>query len=124
MCTCLIFSFGAFHFKCQFLKQKINITYLGISIVAVMVTVSFRDFNGFPPYHKKDNKPFQSLNHLILCLLLVFHLGVMACEICTMMRKQLGSTPVVYSHCVQGGPAGAVILFHSMVSSRGLSEVT
>ena len=112
-----------FIFKCQFLKQKINITYLGISIVVVIVTVSFQDFNGFPLYHKKD-KPFQSLNHLILCILLVFHLGVMACEICTMMRKQLVSTPVVYSHCIQGRPAGAVILFHSMVSSRGLSEVT
>ena len=27
----------------------------------------------------------------------------MGCEICTMMRKQLISTPVVYACCTQGG---------------------
>ena len=41
----------------------------------------------------------------------------MGCEICTMMRKQLISTPVVYACCFQGGPAGTVISVHSMVSS-------
>lgn len=63
----------------------------------ITVTVSPNNFNGFPLYHK-ESKSFQSLSHLILCIHLVFHLGVMACEICTMMGKQLTSTPVVYAY--------------------------
>lgn len=48
----------------------------------------------------------------------------MGCEICTMMRKQLISTPVVYACCIQGGPAGTVISVHSMASSgAGWGEV-
>lgn len=88
----------------------------------VLVTVSFKDFSGFPLYHK--NKPFKSLNHLISHIHLVFHLGVMGCEKCTMMRKQLTSTPVVDVYYTQEVPAGAITVFHSMVSTKELLEVS
>lgn len=105
-------------------KVKINIISLRALIITVialhlLLTIPMGSHSSI----KKD-KPFKSLNHLILCILLVFHLRVMGCEICTMMRKQLTSTPVVYVYCTDEGPAEAIILIHRMVSTRGLSEVT
>lgn len=74
------------------LNGKINIAHL---ITVVIAIVPFKYFNRLPLYHK--HKLLKSLNNLILCMLLVFHLRVMGCEIYTIMRKQLASTPIVYS---------------------------
>jgi hypothetical protein len=79
---------------------------------------TYSSFYGIQLYNKQ-HKSFKSLNHFILCILLVVHLGDMGYEICTMMRKQLTSTPVVYASCTHGRPVEALILFHSMISTKG-----
>lgn len=110
-CDCLL--------QLSVFKVKINITSLRALIITVIALYLLLTIPMGSHSSIKKHKPFKSLNHLILCILLVFHLGVMGCEICTMMRKQLTSTPVVYVYCTDEGPAGAIILIHSMVSTRG-----